>query len=153
MSKSSRKNRLPAKSNPVSVTNQHSIAESAQVHIEKRSGPLPHPADFEHYDQVLPGAAERIMAMAETQSNHRQGMELQQQKIESRNSFLGILCAFCLGLVGIIAGAVCIYNGREIGGSALAGTSLASLVTSFIYGTKQRQEERKQRFEKLLDKS
>lgn len=35
------------------------------------SGPLPAPADFEHYNKVLPDAAHRIMAMAEKEQQIR----------------------------------------------------------------------------------
>ena len=35
------------------------------------SGPLPVPADFEHYNKVLPDAAHRIMAMAEKEQQIR----------------------------------------------------------------------------------
>lgn len=34
-------------------------------------GPLPFPAHIEHYDKVLPGAAERIFAMAEAEQRSR----------------------------------------------------------------------------------
>ena len=36
------------------------------------SGPLPPPSMFEHYEQVLPGAANRIIAMAEKEQTLRQ---------------------------------------------------------------------------------
>ncbi|MFQ7172706.1 MAG: DUF2335 domain-containing protein [Thomasclavelia ramosa] len=39
------------------------------------SGPIPHPSDFEQYERVLPGAADRILTMAENQSAHRQTLE------------------------------------------------------------------------------
>ncbi|MGL4370892.1 MAG: DUF2335 domain-containing protein, partial [Spirochaetota bacterium] len=39
------------------------------------SGPLPLPSDFSGYEAVLPGAAERIMAMTEEQSRHRMKCE------------------------------------------------------------------------------
>lgn len=35
------------------------------------SGPIPHPSDFEKYEKVLKGSADRILAMAENQSIHR----------------------------------------------------------------------------------
>ena len=39
------------------------------------SGPLPPPKVLEAYDRLVPGAAERIMKMAEQQSEHRRGLE------------------------------------------------------------------------------
>jgi uncharacterized membrane protein len=38
-------------------------------------GPLPSPEAFEKYNRVLPGAADRILKMAETQATHRQSLE------------------------------------------------------------------------------
>ena len=38
-------------------------------------GPLPPPAILEHYDRIVPGAAARILVMAENQSKHRQVLE------------------------------------------------------------------------------
>jgi uncharacterized membrane protein len=39
------------------------------------SGPLPAPEDLAHYDAICPGAANRIISMAENSMNHRQTME------------------------------------------------------------------------------
>ena len=43
------------------------VAEATSVHIERRrfSGPVPPPEILAQYDQVLPGAADRILQMAE----------------------------------------------------------------------------------------
>lgn len=66
------------------------------------SGPLPDPDTLQRYEQVLPGLAERIVAMAEKQSDHRQSLEraviLNGIKAEGR----GASYAFALGLCGII---------------------------------------------------
>ncbi|PIQ30327.1 MAG: hypothetical protein COS35_13425 [Zetaproteobacteria bacterium CG02_land_8_20_14_3_00_50_9] len=35
------------------------------------SGPLPAPEDFAKYENILPGAAERILSMAENEARHR----------------------------------------------------------------------------------
>lgn len=43
------------------------VAQSASF-----SGPIPPPAILHQYDAVIPGAAERILKMAEEQSKHRQ---------------------------------------------------------------------------------
>ena len=39
------------------------------------SGPIPPPSIIEGYERVLPGSADRIISMAEKQSEHRQKME------------------------------------------------------------------------------
>lgn len=43
--------------------------------IAHHSGPLPPPDDLHRYDQLLPGAAQRIIVMAETEQRHRISME------------------------------------------------------------------------------
>lgn len=37
---------------------------------EQFSGPMPHPKHLREYDQILPGAAERILSMAERNLDH-----------------------------------------------------------------------------------
>jgi uncharacterized membrane protein len=48
-----------------------------QIIQSEFSGPLPPPAILAQYDRVVPGAAERIITMAEEQSRHRRPMESQ----------------------------------------------------------------------------
>lgn len=112
------------------------------------SGPLPPPGAFEHYNSVLPGGAERILiiaekqvSMAEKQTAHRIEIETFAIKTNSINSILGVIFAFILGALGIVAGTYCILQGHE-SGAALAGVSLASLVGAFIYGTRSQRKER-----------
>lgn len=99
-------------------------------------GPLPPPELFIQYEQILPGAADRILTMAEKQSQHRQTKELIQVKSESRDSLLGIICALIIGL-SVIAGGVCIaiIGKQPWPGAAFGATSIAGLVGVFIYGT------------------
>jgi len=44
------------------------------------SGPIPHPNDLARYEEILPGAAERIMKMAELQAEHRRALEIQSSR-------------------------------------------------------------------------
>lgn len=54
------------------VLSRRQMAVSAEYH---HSGPIPDPMTLERYDQILPGAAERIIKMAEDQSTHRREIE------------------------------------------------------------------------------
>jgi len=60
-------NRLP----PSSCSNAQLIQHTQTLH----QGPIPAPESFAAYERVLPGAADRILKMAETQATHRQGLE------------------------------------------------------------------------------
>ena len=117
----------------------------AQVAV--RSAPLPHPSDLEEYERVFPGAAERIFAMAESQSSHRQRLEGKALSIEGRNSLLGIIAAWFIGTLGLLVAAFCVYTGHDTAGELIGGVSLGSLVGTFIYGTRQRRIEREQKYQ------
>lgn len=45
---------------------------STAIAMQVYSGPIPSANELKKYEDVLPGAAERIIAMAENQSRHRQ---------------------------------------------------------------------------------
>ena len=66
------------------------------------SGPLPHPEILAKYENVFPGAAERIFQMAENQANHRRSMEKDSLHFSARDSLLGILFGFIIAMSGII---------------------------------------------------
>ena len=109
---------------------------------EQYSGPLPIPAHLEKYEQVLPGSAERIMAMAEAQSEHRRDLESKALASDITNSRLGLWFAFIIGVIGLGLGFFLMYSGKLIEGGLLGGGTLASLVSVFIYGSRQRRLER-----------
>lgn len=105
-------------------------------------GPLPPPELFEGYDNILPGAAERILSMAEKQSSHRQDLELKVIKAGARDSLIGLIFAFILGFFTIGGGIYCIIKGQSTGGTIIGGAGLVSLVGVFVYGSRQRRKER-----------
>ena len=117
----------------------HSITAS-RFSIE--SGPLPPPAKLEQYDLIVPGAAERIIKMAEDQAAHRMRLESKVIDSDISNSRRGLNYAFILGLSGMVGGMVLIYFGKTIAGSAISGGTVATLVGTLIYGTSQRKKER-----------
>ncbi len=104
-------------------------------------GPLPHPEILEKYEQILPGAAERILSMAETQSRHRIGLETRVVDADITNSKRGLIFGFTIGLVGIGGGIYSIHLGHVISGSLLTGGALASLVGTFVYGSHKKRAE------------
>lgn len=55
-------------------------------------GPLPPPEMLERYNQVLPNGAERIVAIAESQMRHRQGLESRRQRESESAGTRAILC-------------------------------------------------------------
>ncbi len=80
------------------------------VHFQNsHSGPIPSPEDFERYDQSLPGAADRILSMAEKEQQIR---AIEQEKAFSNDS-RRINAAAILGLALIIVAGVATWKGFD----------------------------------------
>lgn len=64
-----KQNRSPVKAHAASSPRPQPSTVIAQAKFH--SGPLPIPQDLDHYEQILEGAANRILLMAEAQISHR----------------------------------------------------------------------------------
>ena len=119
------------------------IAQIAQVVESQFSGPIPPPDIIKGYEEVLPGAAERILSMAEKQSAHRQDMERIMVKSESRDSLLGVIFAFLLGFGCIIAAVIIAIMVPNIGGAIAASifgvSGVGAIVGTFLRATRLNQ--------------
>lgn len=76
----------------------------AQVIESEFSGPIPPPNIMRGYEEILPGAADRILSMAERQSQHRQDMEKKIVEAEARDSYHGVWFAFIMGMTSLACG-------------------------------------------------
>ena len=121
------------------------IPHQLQVTKSEFSGPLPPPSVLEHYNNIHPSAAKRIIIMAEKQAAHRQKLETKALDSGSRDSLLGLIFGLIIGLAAIGGGVLGMIKGAETGGGILSGLGLVSLVGVFVYGTRQRQKERQQK--------
>lgn len=105
------------------------------------SGPIPPASELLKYEQVLPGAAERIMSMAERQSIHRQGMEDKMLdaniKSEKRGQFFG----FTVFITVILIGFVLLIFDKKIEGLASILGSIAGVIGLFIYSREDTKRE------------
>ena len=54
-------------------TQRLQVTETIQQRIEF-SGPIPPPQVLKQYEEIIPGAGERILAMAEKEQDHRHGL-------------------------------------------------------------------------------
>ena len=131
-------------SNQESTENAPVFGTHVQVIEEYHSGPLPSPDILLRYENITPGFAERIMVMAEKQSQHRRDIERTTCNANARNSTLGIISAafVVLAIPGII-----VLSGNATAGAWVGGIGLAALAGTFVQGTriqrrdKQRQDE------------
>lgn len=116
--------------------------QAAWFRSELFNGPLPHPEHFAAYDEIMPGSAERILALAERQAAHRQSLEAKAVDSEIRIQARGQWMAFVLSTITIGGGVFLIGTGQPIEGAATALTALASLVGLFVWSKKQESKER-----------
>lgn len=109
------------------------------------SGPLPPPAIIEKYDAVLPGAADRILKMAESQSAHRHELERTVIKQNGLKSLLGQVFGLIIAMTVICGGFWMIYLGKSILGLSLVIGSLTALAAVFVIGRAKQGSERAQK--------
>ena len=121
-----------------------------QAMMRSFSGPLPPPEALERYNQIVPGAAERIIAMAESQHDHRQ--ELEKHVIHSNVSAqrLGTLLGFIVAMTAIIGGIWLIHEGKDTAGLASVLTALGALVGVFVYSKVEQKKELDKKTEALV---
>jgi uncharacterized membrane protein len=91
------------------------------------SGPLPAPELFRQYDEVLPGAAERILKMAEREAAHRHEMEQMGVYGSLRQIGRGQTFALIVFLGAIVAGVVIALSGAPWPGSLLSAASAVAV--------------------------
>ena len=106
------------------------------------SGPLPPPAIMQGYEDVLPGAAERILAMAEKQLDHR--MHLEKVVIEggSKRADKGIYAAVIVEGMFLATSCYLAHLGLTAAALEVVGGSAVALVGAFGFGTISRRNER-----------
>jgi len=107
-------------------------AESPDDRPAVMAGELPSAETIEAYEHVLPGAADRILAMLEHQAEHRMTMERTVVQAAARSERLGQLLGLALVLVVFLTATRLITNDHEIPGTLLAVTDLGLLVAVFL---------------------
>ena len=118
------------------------VAQITQEVTTEYRGPYPPPGLLAEYNEVLPGCAERIIAMAENQIAHRIDLERTVIKGDSRRSWWGLVLGFLSTLV--IAGVgltVALKSSPAAGATIITGT-IVSLSGVFVYGQWSRRSER-----------
>ena len=109
------------------------------IHISQGfQGPIPPPQILQQYEQIVPGAAERILKMAENQSKHRHTMEKKIINANISNEKKGLNFGFIIGLFAITVGLICTFIGQPLPGSFIGGGGVIGLVLVFVYGSKNR---------------
>jgi uncharacterized membrane protein len=133
-----RRQQLPAPQVLSPPSRSETLAQFA-ITAHHFSGPLPPSEILRKYDELLPGSAERIIAMVEKQGAHRQGLESEVVKSNCKNERLGMIFGLIICVMAIVAGIYAVKMGKEGFGIAAIISALAAPMAVFIYG-KSRQK-------------
>ncbi len=113
------------------------------------SGPLPPPSVLASYEELLPGAADRIITLAEKQLEHRMYLEKSVVDGGNRHATEGVIAAVTIEAMFI--GAACYLAHLGLGGDAIKvmGASAVGLLGAFGFGTISRRNERTRKQKQL----
>ena len=122
--------RLPERPNHESVNQE--VTVQREEHL--LSGPLPAPDVLRGYDDILPGAAERIIRMAEKEQAdiHEAGLlALRETAAGNRRGQVigGIVALAALGTAAFLG-----YHEHSAAAGIVGGTTVVGLVTVFVTG-------------------
>jgi uncharacterized membrane protein len=107
--------------------------QSTKIVSQKFSGPLPPPELLEGYERILPGAADRILKMAELaqEEDNRQVVlgNDHSRKANTRGQWL----SFSILMTSLCIAAFAIYKDQEVAASILAAVNLPAAIGA-VYG-------------------
>ena len=110
------------------------------------SGPIPPPQILQQYNNIVPDAAERIIHMAEKQSDHRMGLERKVVDSNILKSYLGMIIAAGIAVYGLYIAKEISINGNPWAAGIIAALDLGGLISVAIYnGLIQNREREKRR--------
>ncbi|MCK4653487.1 MAG: DUF2335 domain-containing protein [Candidatus Cloacimonetes bacterium] len=104
--------------------------------LQQFKGPIPPPKILQQYDSILPGAADRILTMAEKQSDHRQSLEKKHVNSSLTDARIGLWLGFSIVVISLFIAGFLLYNNKTTSGLILGGGSLITLAGIFVYGTR-----------------
>jgi len=124
------------------------IRVTRQISAESYSGPLPQPEELGKYESILPGAADRIITMAEQEQAQRHNaertfLELRRLNIQAdyARSNRGLYLGAAVALAIVAAGALMAYLGQSAEAVAVVVGTIAGVAGVFVYGAQTRRRD------------
>lgn len=101
------------------------------------SGPIPSPEILARYDEIDPGIAREIVAMARQQSTNRHALERSLVAGRFRNELAGILCGAAVALASVWGSVELTRAGFPGGGLAAILIEIAAIAGVFFVGARR----------------
>lgn len=113
---------------PPEVKNDPRMVAVVRAVAASYSGPLPPPSMLRGYDDILPGAAHRILSMSESEQKHRQAMDRRFASLRVGGLAGGVAFAMtALLIAGFLA-----YNDKSLIALAIVLAEVAAIVAVFV---------------------
>lgn len=106
------------------------------VKEESFSGPIAHPKHLREYEEICPGAADRIITMAEQGLSHAQTMQDKAITGDIDDSKAGRLYGFLALLALIVAASIATYHDHEVIAGLFLGAGALGVIGQLIQGNK-----------------
>ena len=110
------------------------------VQQERFSGPIAHPRHLREYEDISPGAADRIISMAESDLKHNQDFQMAALKADVNDSKIGRTFGFVVFLMLMVGAGVSGVYGNNVVALAFLGTGALGVVGQFIDGRTKKQD-------------
>ncbi|MBI2095892.1 MAG: DUF2335 domain-containing protein [Candidatus Omnitrophica bacterium] len=110
-------------------------------------GPIPPPQVLQQYNNIVSNAAERILRMAEKQSDHRLDLEKRVVYSNVKKSYVGMGLAAVIALYGLHIAKEIAINGNPATAGIIATLDIGGLISIAIYNVRAQRTERKTRQE------
>lgn len=108
------------------------VRQTTAIRYSRRA-PIPDPAELEHYERVLPGAADRIVTMAENRAAHLERIQSKSLDMTGRLADNLMRLGTVVVLAGLAAASYLVYEGHDVTGAitAIANLLIAALGVVF----------------------
>ncbi|WP_274065417.1 DUF2335 domain-containing protein [Xylella fastidiosa] len=103
-------------------------------------GPLPAPDQLARFDEIVPGAAERIIKMAEQEGEHSRGIRRFAMKASVGAQLIGQLSALTIAMCCLLLSYSLAVENHDAVAAILGGTSLTTVVLAFLRKNKSEEK-------------
>lgn len=135
------KTSLPKIIEEIAKEDKPEVIASMISEVRSFQGPLPPPEILQKYDEIEKGLADRIVAMAERQSLHRQKLENKVVDSNIQNERTGMHYAFALTIVFVFLSGTLIYFDKIVAGYLTLGTLIVGHAYNYITQRKKENSE------------
>ncbi|HEX2211436.1 MAG TPA: DUF2335 domain-containing protein [Longimicrobium sp.] len=90
-------------------------------------GPIPPPEVMAEYERTLPGLADRLVVVAERESEHRRALQARAMRL----SELGLAAGFAIAMTALLGGIFLVHEGSSVEGIGSIILAISSLVLVF----------------------